>query len=225
MLDTPTHSTTDVAQRPARDRGFTLLEVMIALGILAASLAVLVGAQTRAVLLTNRAATTATVAQLARGQMFAVEAELMTDGFQVSQQTERGDFRDEGYPDLRWEAVIEPVEITDSAMNEFNSQVSGQLLGDGTAPEEGGTTGVLSGSNAVSQFMPMILSQIPIFINQLGVDRVRRIDLTVTWEDATGKQEFTVQQYVVLLEKPETTGIDTDQLLQGTPTGAGAITQ
>jgi prepilin-type N-terminal cleavage/methylation domain-containing protein len=179
------------------ERGFTLLEVMIALAILAAALVVLLGAQTRAVVSTSRANSTATAAQLARGKMFDLEDEILTDGFTTSVETEWGDFRDEGYEGYEWEALIEPVEITPDAMESFDTQVFGQLYGEsGESGEEGGG-GALTGSSAVSQYMPMILSQIPQFINQLGQDRVRKITLEIKWEDMSGERSFRVEQFVV----------------------------
>lgn len=167
---------------------------MIALAILAGALVVLLGAQSTAVFLTSRANSAATAAQLARGKMFDIEDMILTDGFTTSVETEWGDFRDEGYEDFEWEALIEPVEITPDASQSFDDQVFGQLYGD---DEEGGA---LTGSSAVSQYMPMILSQIPQFINQLGEDRVRKVTLTVRWEDMSGPREFKVEQFVVDFE-------------------------
>ena len=62
-------------------RGFTLLEVMIALAILAVSLTILIGTQANSVHMTERASRMSAAAMLARSQMIDIEHELLSDGF------------------------------------------------------------------------------------------------------------------------------------------------
>src|SRR5262249_40753801 len=66
------------------------------------------------------------------------------------------------------------------------------LFGEGASGE-----GSLSGSAAVSQFLPMIIGQIPQFINQVG-ELTRKITLTVSWDSTMGSQTLTVTEYFVL---------------------------
>ncbi|MDY6951748.1 MAG: prepilin-type N-terminal cleavage/methylation domain-containing protein [Thermodesulfobacteriota bacterium] len=88
--------------------GFTLLEVMIALAIIAIALVAALGSQSQSVSLANEAKFTTTVTLLAQGKMAELEVkeakELMSDG---------GDFG-EDFPGYRWESVI-----TDLAMEGF----------------------------------------------------------------------------------------------------------
>lgn len=103
-------------------RGFSLLEVMIALAILTVSLVVLVQTQSSAVLLTNEAERTLVATDLARYKMSEVLLQLEKDGFQVSDVTEEGDFSDFGddtmnlefgseLEDYQWEYLVTEVDM------------------------------------------------------------------------------------------------------------------
>lgn len=190
--------------------GFTLMEVLIAFAILAMSLAILLGTQANSVQMMERSNRMALAAMLARGQMFALEAELLREGFSTMEQREQGTFRDEGFPDVRWRAVIDVVEITGDAEQAFVEGVTSQLYGDGE------TEGALSGASAVTQFLPLIIAQIPSIINDIS-ERTRRISLTVEWDVGRGTHEFTVQQFVVNLDSEDflqDEGPDLDELLE-----------
>ncbi len=103
-------------------RGFSLLEVMIALAILTVSLLVLVQTQSAAVLLTNEAERTLVATDLARYKMSEVLLQLEKDGFQMSDVTEQGDFQDFGddamnlefgaeLEDYHWEYLVTEVDM------------------------------------------------------------------------------------------------------------------
>ena len=91
-----------------KSSGFTLLEVMIALAIIAIALVAALGSQSQSVSLANEAKFTTTVTLLAQRKIAELEAkdaeDLISDG---------GDFGD-NFPGYRWEAVI-----TDLAMEGF----------------------------------------------------------------------------------------------------------
>lgn len=172
--------------------GYTLMEVLVALTILATGLTILLGTQASSARMSERANQMAIAALLARSKMIDIEHQLLDEGFSEMTETANGDFRDEGFRDIEWEAVIEVIEITDDAQEDFNSTVYEQLFGDG----EGG--GSLSGSTAVSSFLPMILAQIPPLINDMS-QRARQVTMTISWEDGRSEMTLTVQQYVVNL--------------------------
>ena len=174
-------------------RGFTLLEVLIAMAILAIAMTVLVGTQSRSVVQTNHAQMLVIVSGLARDQMYAIETQLQTDGFVLDTQRERGNFRDAGFPDIRWEARIEPI---DMQPEDLATQLQGQLFG-GT--EDGGA---LSGSTAVSQQLPQMLGFLPMMLQQLSEQRIRQVFLRVSWQDLRGSHDFDVQQFIVMFELP-----------------------
>ncbi|HYV65609.1 MAG TPA: prepilin-type N-terminal cleavage/methylation domain-containing protein, partial [Myxococcales bacterium] len=87
-------------------RGFTLLEVMISLAILAVSLVAISGLNGGAVAMEaySRRATEATL--LLRAKMNDLEDQLHKDGFSDFDDDKRGTFEEEGAPDYAWRAEI-----------------------------------------------------------------------------------------------------------------------
>ncbi len=191
--------------RRALVAAYTLVEVLIAMSILAVALSVLIGTQANSARMTERANHMALAALLVRSKAFDIEGELMSDGFSDMDETMSGDFRDEGFDDMRWEALIEVIEIPPEAAPAFAAEINAQLFGDGA---EGGS---LSGSSAVSQWLPMILAEVPNFIIELA-QRARRVTLTVDWDEGRGTQELTVQLYVVNLNPGGAEGAQPEML-------------
>ncbi len=186
----------------ARRLGFTLLELMMAVFILAVAATILLGTQATSMRLMGYSNNLSVITLLTRAKMQDIEYEVVAEGFKEG-YSERlsGDFGEEGHRDIEWEAVIEAIEVTDDIANDFVTSVNEQLYGAG---EEAGS---LSGNLAFSQFLPLMISYLPVIINQLG-QRIRRVTLVVTWEYLGREQTLTVQQYIVQLESPEdsTTG-------------------
>lgn len=155
----------------SRQRGFTLLEVLIALAILASALTILLGTMANSgqqALFSNELTT---VSLLARTKMVDIEYELMEEGFSEGEQSYSGDFADEGRPDIKWEATVRPVEIPESAKEEFLAQINSQLFGQQSQ-------GALQGNAAFSAMLPMLIGQLPEMVNTIG-QKVRRIDLRI----------------------------------------------
>lgn len=180
-------------ERLRNEAGFTLLEVLIAFAILASALVVLMGTMANAGQQTVFANDLTVASQLARSKMIDIEYELMDDGFSDMNQTFRGDFRDEGYPDIAWEAQVLPVEIPESAKEEFLAQINSQLFG-------GQSDGALQGNAAFSAMLPMLIGQLPEMINQIG-KKVRRVNLVVEFPYNNTTYPLKLTQYVVEEQK------------------------
>ena len=99
-------------------RAFTLLEVMVALAIMALGFSVLSEAHGRAALATidTRNVTLGTV--LARGKMLDVEFELKKDGFGDYDKVIEGDFSKEGHAEYKWIATARKIEIPVGKIND-----------------------------------------------------------------------------------------------------------
>jgi general secretion pathway protein I len=179
-----------VGRTARRAPGYTLMEVLIALAVLALGLTVLLGTQAGAARMSERANGMALAGMLARSKMIDVEYQLLSDGFSDMTETFDGDFRDEGFEDMEWEALVEVLEITPEAQESFNAQIYEQLFG------AGDSGGALAGATGVSAFMPMVMAMVPDIMNQVS-SRARKVTLTVTWGDGDGELSLTVQQYVV----------------------------
>jgi prepilin-type N-terminal cleavage/methylation domain-containing protein len=197
-------------QRPGRSarsaRGFTLLEVMLALAILSVTLVGLLGRTVGNVRLTQESALRGTVAALARGQMYQIEDELLREGFQDLDQTMEGDFGEQGWKDIIWEAAIEKVEIPGlEAMKALGGE--GGEGGEGGAEGEeqggGGGGGILgqflgmgggTGAEDTSMDAALISSQFEMFRQVLEAS-IRKVTLTLTWEVGHEEQEMVVVCY------------------------------
>ncbi len=92
-------------------RGFTLVEVMIALALLGMTLVVVSKSTANNLLNAENAHMTGVTTDLARGKMYDTEERLLKDGFSDSDQSANGDFSDEGWPEVKWDAKVEQVEL------------------------------------------------------------------------------------------------------------------
>lgn len=103
------------ALRTGRSRGFTLLEVMMALLLLATSVMILVQSQTTAVQLQEEATRINTATMLVRQIFTELDLRIAKEGFGELEVKESGDFADALYDgqfdDYRWEYEVEKVDV------------------------------------------------------------------------------------------------------------------
>jgi len=83
--------------------GFTLLEVMVAMAIIAIALTAVLGSQSQSLSLASEAKFSTTVALLAQSKMAEIEAEKPED-----LTSDSGDFGDD-YPGYRWDKSVNDV--------------------------------------------------------------------------------------------------------------------
>jgi prepilin-type N-terminal cleavage/methylation domain-containing protein len=172
-------------------RGFSLLEVMIALAILTVSLLVLVQTQSTAVVLTNEAERTLVATDLARYKMSEVLLQLEKDGFQVSEVTEHGDFEDFGdegmnlefgteLEDYHWEYLVTEVDM--ESMGDMATAAQG--LQDMAGPEQSGAAANGSSMDALAMmgFGPDVI------MGMLG-PFLREVRVKVWWGDDAQEAE------------------------------------
>lgn len=179
-----------MVSRPTDRRGFTLLEVLLALAILAASMTVLMGTMANSNQQTVYANKLTNLSHLARSKMIDIEYELMREGTTENIQTMNGDFGEEGFPDIEWEAEIQPVEIPEKVKEQLLGKVNAQLFGGAESQ------GSLKGNAAFSSKLPKLIGCIPQMINRIG-KKVRRIILVVHYDFAGKERTLTFSQYVV----------------------------
>jgi len=110
-------SSTPILQYSKKHLGFTLLEVMIALTIIAIVLAAVFGSQSQSLSLANDAKFNTTAALLAQRKIAEVE---MQDSLDVSSAS--GDFGDD-FPEYQWELTISEVPLIGTEGLEFLKQV------------------------------------------------------------------------------------------------------
>jgi len=115
-----------------RARGFTLLEVMIALALLGFALTVLIKSAAGNIFNAQQAHMMGVATDLARGKMYELEEKLLKDGFSDTEQHEEDQaFTDEGWPQVKYSYKIVEVELP--SWDALQALAQGQAKGSGAA--------------------------------------------------------------------------------------------
>lgn len=229
---------TDAGRSPTQ-AGFTLLEVMVALSILAVTLVAIGGINANSFESSNYARSITVATMLARSKMIDIEMEVQKDGFTDSDKEYDGDFSEEGYESMKWEATVRPIEVDVGKL--LGPLLGGDIGGDGTVggdrlPDQ--MQAMLAGLNGSSvedvANQPQELGQLQALMQNGGIELVfkqvgetlsnsiREITLEITWgREGIDEESIKFVQYVT------TTGrlsIPPSQLAPGalTPGGRGS---
>ena len=161
--------------------GFTLLEVMIAVAILAITLVTLLSVVTGNMRATRHARLTTTATFLARAKMVDVEDQVLENGFSTDDETAEGNFKEQGHAEFRWDSLIERVELPADAALKQRDEAQ-----DKAKDDTGNPMSMISGflGGMMSSFIEPI---------RLGLqEAVRRVTVHVTW-DETGRPNQTIE--------------------------------
>lgn len=175
--------------------GFTLLEVMVALAILAAALLGISEIVSGALRNHGRARDLDVATLLARGKMVDLEEHYKAEGFQNDDETDEGTFDEEGHPEIRWAAEIVAPEAEDVC-----TRLVGDLLpgADEEKPnDEGGPT---TGASPQGLALEGIVQQQCTLLSQDIQKGVREVRLTVSWGPEASAESFTVVTHLVELQ-------------------------
>lgn len=188
-----------------RQRGFTLMEVMVALALLGLGLVVLIKSAANNINAAEQAHMMGIATDLARGKMYDIEEQLLKDGFTDTDQsqTDAKPFDEEGWPNIFYSYKVEEVEMPDfdqlMAMAQGSGSAAGSAVGSasmlgsdfgsdtlggfensalgGMLGMFGGAKGGITGAQGAS----LIQTQYTMFQQILKVS-VRKVTLTVTWK-------------------------------------------
>lgn len=175
--------------------GFTLLEVVIALSILATALFVLVNSQASAVLMTSDAGRTIVGTYLAQQKMTEALLRLEAEGFTTSDLDETGDFEDFGQDD----GMGDDVDFGDSfddyhfayTIRKVDLQL-GDVAGASDQLEAAGIGPPTEGDDASSSMSGLDASALglqPDMIGEMLGPYIREVRVTVWWgEDPDPKE-------------------------------------
>jgi general secretion pathway protein I len=178
-------------------RGFTLLEVMVALSILALALVAIAGINANSFEESNYAKHLTVATLLARSKMIDVEEELRKDGFGDDEKSFDGDFSEEGYSSIRWKAVARPVEIDVAQL--LGPLLGGEVSSDKLPEEMQAFLGAMNGElpavgEEATQYAEQVGGselkqllggeQMEVIFKQVGEtlgDSIREISLVIEW--------------------------------------------
>ncbi|MBL91747.1 MAG: hypothetical protein CMH56_08065 [Myxococcales bacterium] len=161
----------------ASSRGFTLLEVMVSLAILAGGLVVMLQAQTRSIELAQEAHFLTVSSQLARAKLYDCETDLQRRGFSIGDYDEEGDFIEEGFETFYWECHAYPMDIP--------------------AP---GSDDIASAGSDDERDTSMGLGMIAPFMENLGnalKDSIRELVVIVRWKNENVMEEMRLTTHVI----------------------------
>lgn len=170
-----------------RARAFSLLEVMVAVAILAVGLTVLLQVQARSITLAQQARAMTVATMLARGKLLDCQADLTKKGFSIGDYDEEGHFGDEGYANFYWEchAYKPDIPVADTADVQQAFAATGTEDTAAAAEQQGGDIGM--------QFLAPVLSQLS---GVLG-DSIRELVVIVRWGQGTDAEELQVATHVI----------------------------
>ncbi len=129
---------------PRRNSGFTLLEVTVALAVLALGLVAVVDINAGATRLHEASQQLTIGTLLARSKMIDLEQKLNEEGFSDFDTQLDGVFDTEGHPDFRWHAEILRPDLTKSS-EQLTTLITGALGGGATSGSSGGGLAGLGG--------------------------------------------------------------------------------
>ena len=151
--------------------GFTLLEVMIAIGILAIGIGAILVAENNSLDTTFRAKRMTTVATLARNSLIEAEREIQGKTFDETRKELSGKF-DPPYAEYSWERKIKEITFPNVLTPEAKEGKDGQ-------PEDQNEARVV---RLATQFLSKA---------------TREISITIKWKEKGQDQQYNVSQYWV----------------------------
>jgi general secretion pathway protein I len=195
-----------VTSRPPARRGFTLLEVMIALAILASAMLAVSQITSAALRNHERAVKLEVATLLARGKLVSLKDGYEKDGFSDFDESDEGGFEEEGHPEIRWRTEVKKPQVelgpdqiltvltgladTDGANLATILGAKAQSSGDQAA----GIATLFPGAEALAAGMRAQLTT----IGEQLKKGVREVRLTISWKEGTEEKSFTVVTHMVV---------------------------
>jgi len=189
---------------PRRSAGFTLLEVMVALAILALALTAIVGINGNAIRSHGYAKRVTVATMLARSKMADIESKYIEEGFTSEfDQVMEGNFEEEGWSHYRWKAEIVKPDIDAANATALVEMLVQKLVGDASSPGDQSTsTGAPvptpDFSALAATMQPMIEGQVTMLVETMK-KAVREVRLTVSWQEGAQTDSFDVVTHLVVL--------------------------
>lgn len=164
--------------------GFTLLEVLIALAILAISLSSLMVSQINAIAATRYARDITAAALLAEELIIELEFKHREEGWTSSDVEVEGDFSEFGYDEHEWSCTVHFIE-----MPEYNQIMEAKEGADDASGKD--DDNMVDGGDQAFGALGMVWGMVKAAIE----NSIRKVDCSVTWNMGKVEQEFTIQTF------------------------------
>jgi general secretion pathway protein I len=181
--------------------GFTLLEVMVALAILAGALLTVSEIVSASLRNEVRAQRLDVATLLARGKMVAVEEEYQRTGFKDFDDTTDGDFDEEGHAEVKWRLEVVRPDV-DLSSQKLLQTLTGTSDLQSLVPGGDAKDGITTLDPRAGLLGPMLDAQLLQFGETLKKG-FREVRLTVAWPDGKREESFTVVTHLVVLQPRE----------------------
>ncbi|HKO51550.1 MAG TPA: type II secretion system protein [Polyangiaceae bacterium] len=202
----------------SQQRGFTLLEVLVAIAILGLGLTVILGSQVGLFTNATRGQHLTIATNLARCKMGELEVDLMKLGYQLTDVKDDGPCcaDDEGNDGYRCAWKIERVTLPELPLSNADggpapagdaglnlgpigllaglNQPGGTALGSKSSPADLAKT--LGNAPSPMGIMPMMMSMVYPTLKPMLEASIRKISITVTYTEGKFDRELLVTQYV-----------------------------
>ncbi len=201
--------------------GATLLEVMVALAILATAYVALMETQSGSIRLSTYGKQISIASFLAQSKLEEIEEKLLREGFPNMDEEEEDDFEELGYPGFKWRLVIRKVELPlgEAFEHMLTSMFSDDESKDSDAPRKnpGGMPNRLNdirnqmqnplgpGRSAQSGLInpAMFEGQLEMLSGTLE-EALRELNLTVTWTGAREDEQLVITTHLVNIPSAQT---------------------
>lgn len=196
-------------------RAFSLLEVMIALAILAVSLAILLETQASAALVTRESERVIIASDLAYAKLNEALLSVEEDGFQQTQVSESGDFDDFGDDATRMDVGDELEGYHwEYTVTEIDLEMAGDLAGMASQLQSSGVIGAAqpegapSIADAAGGANPLeALGMSPDMISDMLTPYIREVRVRVWWGEDSEVAEKRGDEVIVVTHVVNPTGI------------------
>jgi general secretion pathway protein I len=197
--------------------GFTLLEVMVAIAILAVSLTAIFASQGGAIKVAHRARKVTVASLLARCKMGEIEQMIHEEGFPaIERGDEDGCCEDAEVEGFTCDWVVERVELPEPGVEgdgaekdtidteEGGEEAAGlDLAGAGSVEDVLSGSGGLGGGDMITE---MAMSYAFPILQDPIEEQIRRAKVEVRWHEGSRERSFIVVQYLVA--EPGLGGVD-----------------
>jgi general secretion pathway protein I len=184
-----------------RGPGFTLLEVMVALAILAAALLTVSEIVSASLRNEVRAQQLDVATLLARGKMVQLEDSYERTGFKDFDDAAEGDFEEEGHAEVKWRTEVVRPQV-DLSSQKILAMLTGSEDLNSLLPGAKGEGGITTLDPRAAMIGPALDAQLLKFGETIKKG-VRELRLTVSWADGKREESFTVVTHLVVLQPRE----------------------